>query len=683
MTFVSPLFLWALAAVAVPIVIHLFNFRKYQKVYFTNVRFLKDLQQESKSKSRLKEWLILLFRSCVIICLVLAFSQPYIPAESDQLPSASQKLISIYLDNSFSMQGINKQGPVFEIAKQQAKELIKSKDNATKFHIVTNDFEGRHQRFLYKEDALQAIDEVKISAVTKQLSQVLKRQNDFLNTVPMSHKLTYQFSDAQKRTFDLLQIQPDSSILTTIIPMKANLQHNVYIDSCWFESPIQQKGSIQKLHVVVKNSGSNPISSGSAKLHINSKQIGIASYSLNANAKSELIFTFECKETGFNFGSVTIEDYPVTFDDQMYFAFNSLISMNVCLINGINVTTENPLKSLFTRDSLFRFKELREQGIDYNEFKSADLLILNQLSSIGSGLFEELKKYTGKGGAIVIVPSLSQPVSNYNTLLNTLNLPEIVAFDSTQMKADKIEVNAEFFKSVFEKVDDKLLMPMVFKHAVFAKNKYTAYETLLTLQNGEPFFGRSKANNALVYLFASSINESATNFPKHALFVPVCYQMAFSSLTQMPLFYPVSAAETIQLKSDSISNDQPPHIIKTDNSIDVIPEIRKSANTISLFTQTQIKEPGFYHLSFNNTFLIPLAFNYSRVESDLHCYSIEEMDEIIKSKEWKNIRLLDTNQTFSAEMFNEGVEAVKLWKLFIILALFFIVLEVITLRLLK
>ena len=47
MQFLYPGFLFALAAIAIPIIIHLFNFRKFKKVYFTNVAFLKEIKHET------------------------------------------------------------------------------------------------------------------------------------------------------------------------------------------------------------------------------------------------------------------------------------------------------------------------------------------------------------------------------------------------------------------------------------------------------------------------------------------------------------------------------------------------------------------------------------------------------------------------------------------------------------
>ena len=147
-------FLIGLAAIAIPIIIHLFNFRKYKKVYFTNVQFLKELKQESDSKSKLKEWLILAMRILAVACLVFAFAQPFIPGKTKVVQG--EKAISIYIDNSFSMESTNKTGTLLENAKQYATEIANTFNASDKFQLLTNDFEGKHQRLISKEEFMQA-----------------------------------------------------------------------------------------------------------------------------------------------------------------------------------------------------------------------------------------------------------------------------------------------------------------------------------------------------------------------------------------------------------------------------------------------------------------------------------------------------------------------------------------------
>ncbi|MDP1801526.1 MAG: VWA domain-containing protein [Bacteroidota bacterium] len=683
MMFVYPAFIWALAAVTIPIIIHLFNFRRYKKVYFTNVRFLKELQHQSKSKSRLREILVLIARCLAIACLVLAFCQPVLFDKNTVITNTGAKAVSIYIDNSFSMENVNKQGPLLEIAKNKAKEIIKAFGNGDKFQIITNDFEGKHQRFNSKEDAINVIDEVKISSATRLYSDVLKRQTEFLRSSNLADQKVYALSDAQETTFNLNEIQNDTTVKVTIVPLKANEVNNIYIDTCWFETPLQQKGFIQKLHANIVNYGNTNLEIGSAKLFLNKQQIAISSFSVEANSKKEIQFTFECKKEGVNYGSIKIEDFPITFDDELFFAFNSKVNVSVCLISGKDQTQDNSIATLFKTDSLFKLNSFSEQAIDFGAFKTSDVVILNQLAELSSGLMAELLKFTNTGGSVVFIPSQNANIPSYNQGLNMLQMPNLVALDSSKLKVDKIELASKFYAGVFEKVSDRLNLPVVTNHFKVTRTNNMDFETILMLQNSDALFGLSRKDNALVYLFTVPLNEKCTNFPKHALFVPTFYQICFNSLKSVPLSYQASSNVVINIKNDMASADQPPHIKQVGGLLDVIPESRALNNGMALYTQRQINLPGFFEVQRNNTLLLPLAFNYSRKESNLKCRDIEQLKKIIDDKAFKNIQLIeDTSEDITSQI-QQGAEGKKLWKIFIILTLLFIGIEIALLRFLK
>jgi len=622
-------------------------------------------------------------RCLAIACLVLAFSQPVIPDKNNPVKNRGANAISIYIDNSFSMENVNKLGPLLELAKTQAKEVIKVFGNADKFQVITNDFEGRHQRFNTKEDALQVLEDIKVSSSLRKLGEVVRRQSDFLNSSDLSNKKIYIFSDAQRSTFNLEQLIPDTSIRTTLIPLAANQVNNVFIDTCWFETPLQQKGFIQKLHAKIMNNGSNNIDVSSAKLFLNKQQIALASFSLEANSETEVLFTFECKQSGLNYGSVKIEDYPVTFDDELFFAFNSKVNISVGLINGKDQSQVNSFSSLFKNDSLFKFTSFSEQTIDYSAFKTSDVIILNQLAELSSGLVSELIKFTNKGGALVIIPSTVSNVASYNPPLSSLKLPALLELDSNTLKTEKINVASKFYDGVFEKTEERLNMPLINKHYALTKTSRSDFEAILTLQNGDVFLGRTRLNNSVLYLFSAALNENSTNFNKHALFVPTFYQVCFSGLRSVPLFYQASANVVINLKNEGPLGEHPPHIKKSDGTLDVIPELRSINNSVYLYTQRQIVNPGFYEVRRKDTVLLPLAFNYSRKESDLRCYSADELTKVIADKGWRSVGMISDNQADISKQILLGAEGKKLWKLFIILAALFLVLEVALLRLLK
>ncbi|MFB1002935.1 MAG: BatA and WFA domain-containing protein, partial [Bacteroidia bacterium] len=123
MSFLQPLFLWALGLLAVPLVIHLFNFRRYQKVIFSNVDMLKEIQTESRKTRQIKKWLILATRMLALAALIFAFAQPFLLEEGTK---DGRKLISLYLDNSESMRAEGQDGQLFEYGKNAARQVLQN-----------------------------------------------------------------------------------------------------------------------------------------------------------------------------------------------------------------------------------------------------------------------------------------------------------------------------------------------------------------------------------------------------------------------------------------------------------------------------------------------------------------------------------------------------------------------------
>ena len=148
MQFIFPGFLWALFAILIPVIIHLFYFRRFKKVYFSNTRFLKEIKEETSNTNKLKNLLILLSRILAIVFLVFAFAQPYIP-QGEKIKQGMAG-ISIYFDNSFSMQANSNETSLLEKGKKIATEIINAFPENSNFQIITNDLHGEEMRWIDK-----------------------------------------------------------------------------------------------------------------------------------------------------------------------------------------------------------------------------------------------------------------------------------------------------------------------------------------------------------------------------------------------------------------------------------------------------------------------------------------------------------------------------------------------------
>ncbi|MBL0329282.1 MAG: BatA and WFA domain-containing protein [Bacteroidetes bacterium] len=684
MSFTYPAFLFALSAVAIPIIIHLFNFRKFKTVYFSNVRFLKEVKQETQAKSKLKHLLVLAARILAIVFLVLAFSQPYIASENNKKP-VGDKTVSIFIDNSFSMETINKNGTLLDEAKKRALEIVAAYKPTDRFQLLTNDFEGKHQRLVNKEEFIELLDEVKISPVTRSFSEISLRQTDVLNEVN-KNKTAFLLSDFQKTMMDWNQVKNDTSIQFKFIPLLAAEKSNVFIDTCWFESPIRQYNQVEKLHVRIKNVSEKVLEKNSIKLFINNIQKTPASFDIDKNSQTEVVLSFSSKETGIQDCRIELNDYPVTFDDKFYFTFEVEKNIPVMTINGIGLDASlSPFTKLFGSDSLFVYSEVAENKIDYSFLNKNKLIVINELKTISSGLGQSLKKFMENGGSVLVFPNKDSDLNSYKEFMVSLRANYFERLDTANTKVDKINMEHIVYKDVFDKKTfsaTNLDLPKVNEHFVLSKTTRSNEEYLLKLQNGDVFLSTYPVEKGKLYIATVGISDNFSNLSRHAIFVPTLFKIAMHSQIAQPLFYTIGKDDAIE-SNKVISGENVFHIKNVAKKFDIIPEHKLVDSKTTILVHNQIKEANNYDLLANVDLIGGISYNFNRNESDLTCYTAAELTEKLNSLNWSNVSVMELSAQNLSESLMELEQGKKLWKLCIILALLFLATEVALLRFMK
>ncbi|MGZ4034360.1 MAG: BatA domain-containing protein, partial [Bacteroidia bacterium] len=598
MNFTYPAFLFALSAIAIPIIIHLFNFRKFKTVYFSNIRFLKEVKQETQAKSKLKHLLVLAARILAITFLVFAFAQPFIPVENKKVV-VGDKAVSIFIDNSFSMDAINKNGTLLDEAKKRALEIVSAYKPTDHFQLLTNDFEGKHQRLVNKEEFVELLDEVKISPATRNISEIASRQMDVLQQSENKSKTAFIISDFQKSVVNINQIKNDTSITFDFVPLLAAEKSNVYIDTCWFETPVRQYNQVEKLHVRIKNVSEKVLENNSIKLFINGVQKTPASFNVDKDAETEVILSFASKESGIQHCRIELNDYPVTFDDKFYFSFEVAKNIPVLCINGSEANAESEyLNKLFGADSLFILRNAVENKLDYSTLSNSKLIILNELKNISSGLSQELKRFMDNGGSVLVFPNSQSDLNSYKDFFVASGANYYEKLDTVNTKVDKINLDHPIYKDVFEQKTfsaTNLDLPKVSSHYVLSKTTRSNEEYLLKLQNGDIFLSKYGVDKGKLYISAVSLSGDFSNFPKHAIFVPTLYKIGMFSQTTRPLFYTIGNDETIE-SNTVLTGENVFHIKNSTNKFDIVPEHKVIDGTTFISVHNQITEADNYNI---------------------------------------------------------------------------------------
>lgn len=678
--FVYPEFLFALSLIAIPIIIHLFNFRRFKKVAFTNVRFLKELKEETNSRSKLKHLLVLLSRILAVAFLVFAFAQPFIPQNKNAVIS-SDKAISVFVDNSFSMEAVGKEGTLLQQAQTKAREIALAFKQSDRFQLLTDDFIANQQRLMSRDEFLEQLQLIKISPSSKNISEILMRQKEALNNSGAKEKQTYIISDFQKTNYDLSLLKNDSNLKLSLIALESKKKNNVYADSCWLASPVVQINQPVELNVRLRNAGDTDTENIPLKLSINGVQKSVTSLAVAAGKSLDTKLSFTVTQPGWQIGEVAITDYPITFDDKIFIAFN--IAQNAAVV-AINQTSEsNYLKRLFGADKFFLLQNFSVNQMDYTAMQQAKIVVLNNLQTISSGLSAELKKFCTNGGTLVVFPDSTADKTSYNELLQSLSADAFGDIVTGEDKVSRIELQSELYKNVFPKLPDNMDVPLVHKYFNTVASSQSNREVLLKMQGGGTLLSRYTTGKGKLYVFSIPLNTAFSNLVEHYLFAPTLYNIALYSQRQSQLFYTLGRDQSFIIDEAAVNGEEVFHLNNAALNYDVIPEHRAVNGGLSIYFGDQVKQAGNYELKFHNQTKAVASLNYNRNESDLDCYTAEDLTSQIEKYNLSQIKVINAIEGSVTKQLNELSEGIRLWKMCVILALLFLALEVLLLRLWK
>ncbi|NNE54425.1 MAG: hypothetical protein HKN32_00295 [Flavobacteriales bacterium] len=677
MKFIYPEILWALFALSIPILVHLFNFRKFKKVAFPNVDFLKEVKQETQSKSRIKHLLILFSRLLAMAAIILAFAQPYFPV-SDSNASVGEKVVSIYLDNSFSMEAENEDGRLLDLAKNKALEIVEYYRPSDRFQLITNDFEGRHQRLINKEEVTEMIEEVEVTPRVVNISEAHLRQRDVLDNSGLDNKAIYLLSDLQKNTHDLQNLATDSSTAVRFVPTVASSPANLFIDSVWFRTPVRSVNQPEELQVRIRNNGEDALQNIPLKLSINGTQKSLGSFSVDGRSYVDTTVFFSHNAPGFKKATLSITDHPVVFDNTFYLSYSVAEQINILELRGNSPT--DAFSKIFEDDGFFSFRSASSTNIDYSDFSSSNLIIVNELSSISSGLASELVKHMNLGGSVWVIPAAETDVSSYNQMLSKAELPPLRDKVRAESKVSDINLEHPLFQGVFESIPRNIDLPVVTAYYPAARNSQSGEIQLLGLQNGTSLLSEFQVGEGKMYLGGASLSPEESNLIQHAIFVAAAVRIAEFSQAQSQLYYVIGEQDVVSLRNLPTSNETTFHLVDSVSGIDFLPAHRKISGKTELFLHGQVGNAGNFDLVLAEERVASLAFNYSRRESNTESFASTEVQSQIDQLGLINTAVIDSGLESIQKFVGELDEGKKIWYGLIIFALICLAIEILLIK---
>lgn len=634
MLFKNPEILYFLFLLVIPILVHLFQLRRFQKQYFTNVRFLKELNMQTRKSSRIKKWLLLTTRLLLLASIIIAFAQPFFKA-SDTNNSGNEMIIM--LDNSFSMQAKGSKG---ELLKRAVQDMLENTPENQRFSLLTNN---------------NAYWDTDVKSIQKELQNLtytdMPFRPDFLLTKaeaksPRTGKDIIAITDAVNLdSKDISKLDADKPVYF-VVPEAQN-KNNVAVDSVYIAQTLD---NFYEIEVILQAYGKFDT------------EVPIALYDgKNLVAKTVVKFDEAKKTSKFTLpkkdfhGYVSVSDNSLAYDNNFYFSISKPQKANVTAIG--DAVKNNFLSRIYTDDD-FNLTSVELRSLDYNSLEKQDAIILNELSDIPQALATTLKDIYAKGGNIVIIPSAESNIQSLNAFIANFGNTVFSNPNKTKKQVIKIAFSHPLYQTVFEKTTNNFQYPTVNSGFVVSGTALP----VLSYDDQSPFLASLTNGIGNMYVFSAAVNKTNSNFQNSPLIVPTFYNMAQNSNRTGINAITIGTNQT--LLADVLLSKDEVVTVRNENS-DFIPMQQIVSSKVKLSFSDYPELAGNYAVYKNDENIKNISFNHARTESNLNLNNKSILDDYTK--------------TTSVGTVYSDIQSVRtaseLWKWFVAATLLFLLLE--------
>ncbi|MFD1162978.1 MULTISPECIES: BatA domain-containing protein [Hwangdonia] len=641
MQFKHPELLYALFLLLIPIIVHLFQLRKFKKTAFTNVAFLKEATLKTRKSSQIKKWLILCTRLLLLAAIVLAFAQPF-TSKIDALNTKKETVI--YLDNSFSMQAKGNNG---ELLKRAVHDLINNVPENENIALFTNNT-------VYKNTTIKAIknDLLQLDYTANNLTTtaaLLKSQTLF-NATSNAVKNIVLISDFQEDNSEIT-VKKDSLTNLHFVKLQPVNARNISVDSAYVSgtSPTHIELTVQ-----LKQTGNG---TENVPISLFNNENLIAKTSVEINDKASTTFSLPINEV--IDGKLTINDAHLQFDNSLFFNINTASKINVL---SINESDDSFLKRIYNSTE-FNYTSTSTNQLNYNLFDNQHLIVLNELKTIPNALVSAIKAFTNQGGSLVVIPSKDITKSAYNALL--LNYATSFSdLNANEKRMTTINYSHPLYSNgVFEKQVRNFQYPKVNSFYNVVSN---GASKVLSFEDNKAFLYQ----NQNAFIFTSALNNDNSNFKSSPLIVPTLYNIAKFSFKIPQLYYTIGEENRFdvdtQLQQDDI-------LALVNNDINLIPKQQSFNNKVVINTSDNPTVASTYAIKNKAETIAKVSYNYNRNESDLIYSNLSNVKDATVSH--------SITEIFDTIKSDSKINA--LWKWFVIFALLLLLVEMLILKYFK
>ena len=677
MAFLNPAVLIALAAASIPLLLHLLNLRKVRKVEFSSLRFLKELQKTRIRRVKLKQLLLLLLRTGLVIFAVLAFARPVLRGTSGLPGARAAGTAVIILDNSVSMLVKDEGGERFRTAKKVALDILAELDEGDEAVILPLTDPGLAlERGVSRnnETLVREVEDLRVGYGRAVLADAFAVATEVLQNAQNLNREIYVISDGQEINMEglnkaQLKIDRDTRVRMISIGGRSEVPANIGIDSLKIRSSIYEADKPLEIRAWITNYGDESIEDVVAAMYIEDSRMAQTSLSIDPSESVAIDLAAPPKRTGFLGGYLQIEGDDLEEDNRRYFAFRIVDGSRVAVF--ASNPSANFLETVLGLPGLLRPQMFSPDAIGSIDLAAFPAVVIADVSDIGSGAASRLSSYVESGGGVVLWggPSVNREQFNNSmggALRLPLGLPGNAPAEGTPFEFSAVEKEHPVFAGVFDGASaaGRVESPMV--RQVLPPG---AGDPIITLTNGMPFMTELRRGKGRVMYIGVPPSTEWSDLPLRSIFVPIAVRSVLYVGASGEEYQEFTVGDNV-LVVLPFRGDIPEQVqVIPPSGPDSFVPVRDYESGISIgYDGADL--PGIYRVLAANKEVARFAVNMESREGDIRPIEDDQLKERVAAKmeEPENLVLLDQVDD-AGKMVLESRIGLELWRYMLALAL--------------
>ncbi|MBW3542298.1 MAG: BatA domain-containing protein [Planctomycetes bacterium] len=566
MNVLAPTFLAALAAIAIPIVVHLIFRWQTRRVELGTIRFLAEILRETARRRRVKRWLLLALRTAAVALVAFLFARPYLLATE----AGGERRLAVFLvDRSASMSLQRDRERIVDAARQKVEELLAGLPSNSDWELAFFDtaIHGTEQ-----QGAIPAPPDRLYGATS--YGTAIAWARDVCLKSPHARRDVYIFTDLQRSGLDWTTAGDfPADVLVHVEDLGRTDVSNAAVTSVAVAETLVAPGEMVPVRVTAFNHGPFPLGDIPVRVTLQQGQRTIRleqTVSLPSHEAVEVEFEAGPLEAGLWQGIALLEvDDDLTFDNQRHLAVLAAAQQRVLIVDG-SAEAGGLLPETFFLEKALRLAAGGETWSDspfvptrvayaadglppLGEF---DLVVLANLAGPNAGDARRLAEFVRAGGGLVIFTGENVTVQSAAALAEAGLVPGrirgIARSNDLPFRWRRWEERHPSLEPFADPQHGDLRRLAFIAYTQFSPG--AGSKVLAWFGEGEPALVESRMGDGRVMWFLSSLSPSWGDWTRSRLFLPIVHQM-LGDLAGLTGGGPVRSAVLGQLPEESADSE--------------------------------------------------------------------------------------------------------------------------------